>query len=245
MIDYLVIVSFFVVALLYSSVGHAGASGYLAIMAIAGLMPEVMRPTALALNILVSSIVTYRFSKAGLIKWNKLFPLIVTSIPLAFLGGTIKLPDQIYKPILGIILILASIRLFLTFQRNKVAVDYLKNISIYVLLIIGALLGLLSGLTGTGGGIFLTPLLLFAGFAGPRTAGGLSSAFILFNSISGLLGQITTIKSLPDNLIFALIVVAVGGFIGSGLGTKKLGNPGLKILLAVVLVIAGVKLIFL
>ena len=105
MIDYLVIISFFVVALLYSSVGHAGASGYLAIMAIAGLMPEVMRPTALALNILVSSIVTYRFSKAGLIKWNKLFPLIVSSIPFAFLGGTIKLPDEIYKPILGIILI--------------------------------------------------------------------------------------------------------------------------------------------
>jgi len=244
-IDYLVIISFFVVALLYSSVGHAGASGYLAIMAIAGLMPVVMRPTALALNILVSSIVTYRFSKAGLIKWNKLFPLIATSIPFAFLGGTIKLPDEIYKPILGIILILASIRLFLTFQKNKVAVDYLKNISTYVLLIIGAILGLLSGLTGTGGGIFLTPLLLFAGFAGPRTAGGLSSAFIFFNSISGLLGQFSSVRALPDNLFLALIVVAVGGFIGSGLGTKKLGNPGLKILLAVVLVIAGVKLIFL
>jgi len=111
-IDYLVIGSFFVVALLYSSVGHAGASGYLAVMAIAELMPEVMRPTALALNILVSSIVTYRFSKAGLIKWNKLLPLIITSIPFAFLGGIIKLPDEIYKPILGIVLILASIRLF-------------------------------------------------------------------------------------------------------------------------------------
>ena len=245
MIDYLVIIAFFIVALLYSSVGHAGASGYLAVMAIAGLLPEVMRPTALALNILVSSIVTYRFSKAGFIKWNKLFPLIATSIPFAFLGGTIKLPDEIYKPVLGIVLIFASVRLFVTFKKSKVAVDYLKNISIYVLLIIGALLGLLSGLTGTGGGIFLTPLLLFAGFAGPRTAGGLSSAFILFNSISGLLGQITTVKSLPDNLIFALIVVSVGGFIGSGLGTKKLGNPGLKILLALVLVIAGVKLIFL
>ncbi len=245
MIDYLVIIAFFIVALLYSSVGHAGASGYLAVMAIAGLLPEVMRPTALALNILVSSIVTYRFSKAGFIKWNKLFPLIATSIPFAFLGGTIKLPDEIYKPVLGIVLIFASIRLFVTFKKSQVAVDYLKNISIYVLLIIGAILGLLSGLTGTGGGIFLTPLLLFAGFAGPRTAGGLSSAFILFNSISGLLGQITTVKSLPDNLIFALIVVAVGGFIGSGLGTKKLGNPGLKILLAMVLVIAGVKLIFL
>ncbi|MFM7139267.1 MAG: sulfite exporter TauE/SafE family protein, partial [Actinomycetes bacterium] len=243
MIDYLVIGSFFVVALLYSSVGHAGASGYLAVMAIAGLMPEVMRPTALALNILVSSIVTYRFSKAGLIKWNKLLPLIITSIPFAFLGGTIKLPDEIYKPILGIVLIFASIRLFLTFKKSRVAVDYLKNISIYVLLIMGAILGLLSGLTGTGGGIFLTPLLLFAGFAGPRTAGGLSSAFILFNSISGLLGQVTTVKSLPDNLYLALIVVAIGGFIGSGLVTRPFVPPCFRLLLAFFFLLAGVKLI--
>ena len=245
MIEPIIIVAFFVIALLYSSVGHAGASGYLAVMAIAGMLPSEMRPTALALNILVSSVVTFRFAKANLIRWNKLFPLIITSIPFAFIGGTIKIPDNIYKPLLGMVLIFASIRLFMTFKQNKVASDFVKETSIYFLLILGAILGLLSGLTGTGGGIFLTPLLLFLNIAGPRMAGGLSAAFILFNSTSGLLGQLATIENLPQNLYLSLLVVGIGGFIGSGFGTKKLGSSTLKIFLAIVLVIAGVKLLFL
>lgn len=239
------LIAFFVVAILYSSVGHAGASGYLAVLAIAGILPETMRPTALALNILVSSVVTFRFAKAGLIKCNKLLPFIATSIPLAFVGGSITIPAQIYKPILGVVLLFASVRLFQTANKKGVAVDYLKNISIWLSLGIGAVLGLLSGLTGTGGGIFLTPLLLFAGIAGPRTAGGLSAAFILVNSVSGLLGNFSAVKSLPENLGYYLLVVALGGFLGSGLGTKKLGNLILKRLLGVVLVIAGLKLLFL
>ena len=121
-------ICFFIIAILYSSVGHAGASGYLATMAIFGIAPLVMRPTALALNILVSSIVTIRFAKAGLIKWKTLIPLIITSIPLAFIGGTILLPDNIYKPILGLVLIFASFRLFQTAKTNSVNVDFLKNI---------------------------------------------------------------------------------------------------------------------
>ena len=141
MIEPIIIVAFFVIALLYSSVGHAGASGYLAVMAIAGMLPSEMRPTALALNILVSSVVTFRFAKANLIRWNKLFPLIITSIPFAFIGGTIKIPDNIYKPLLGMVLIFASIRLFMTFKQNKVASDFVKETSIYFLLILGAKIG--------------------------------------------------------------------------------------------------------
>jgi uncharacterized membrane protein YfcA len=242
---FMLLLSFFLISILYSSVGHAGASGYLAIMAIIGVAPETMRPTALALNILVSSVVTFKFAKAGLIKWKTLYPLIITSIPLAFLGGTIFLPTNIYKPVLGIVLLFASFKLFQTANKNKVAVDFLKNISTPLSLLIGSVLGLLSGLTGTGGGIFLTPLLLISGIAGARTAGGLSAAFILVNSISGLLGNFTSVQNLPDNLVFFLLVVAIGGFIGAGLGIKKLGHPALKILLGIVLIIAGFKLIFL
>lgn len=238
-------ICFFIIAILYSSVGHAGASGYLATMAIFGITPLVMRPTALALNILVSSIVTIRFAKAGLIKWKTLIPLIITSIPLAFIGGTILLPDNIYKPILGLVLIFASFRLFQTAKTNSVNVDFLKNISTPISLLIGGILGLLSGLTGTGGGIFLTPLLIIFGIAGARTAGGLSAAFILVNSISGLLGNYSSVQNLPQNLLFLLIAVAIGGFIGSGLGIKKLGHPTLKKILGVVLIIASFKLMFL
>lgn len=239
------LICFLIISILYSSVGHAGASGYLATMAIFGLTPLIMRPTALALNILVSSIVTFRFSQANLIKWKTLIPLIITSIPLAFIGGTIVLAESIYKPILGIILLSASLRLFQTAKKNSIAVDFLKNISTPFLLFIGAILGLLSGITGTGGGIFLTPILVIFGIAGARTAGGLSAAFILVNSISGLVGNYTSVQNLPDNLTYSLITVAIGGFIGSGLGIKKLGHPALKITLGLVLVIAGFKLILL
>jgi len=237
--------AFFIAAVLYSSVGHAGASGYTAVMALAGIASSTLRPTALALNILVSSIVTYRFGKVGLIKWKTLLPFIVASIPMAFIGGTIELAEEIYRPILGVVLLFASIRLFQTANNSKLSLDFLKNISIPLSLLIGGSIGLLSGLTGTGGGIFLTPLLLFSGLAGPRTAGGLSAAFILVNSISGLLGNYSAIQNIPSTLPFYLAAVGVGGFLGSGLGTKKLGSPALKRALGVVLVVAGLKLIFL
>jgi len=239
-----VAIGFAAMAILYSSVGHAGASGYLAVMALAGVEPVLMRPTALILNILVATIVVARFARAGQLDWRALLPFVATSIPLAFVGGLIVLPGAAYKPLVGLVLLVAAVRFFVTAGRAPreevpVAVPVLPAA------LIGGAVGLLSGLTGTGGGIFLTPLLLFLGWAGPRRAAGLSAGFILANSTAGLAGNIAGVGVVPPDLVVWLPVVAVGALVGSGLGASRLSLPALRRSLAVVLVIAGLKLILL
>lgn len=237
--------AFFGAALLYSSVGHAGASGYLAAMALLGVAPETMKPTALALNILVAGIVTLRFHLAGHIRWRALAPLAAASIPMAFIGGALALPGDVYRPLVGLVLLVAAWRLFVTAasasatDARPVAMPLLPALSV------GAAIGLLAGLTGTGGGIFLTPLVLLAGWAGAREAAGLSAAFILANSTAGLLGNVASVQSLPDSLPLWLAVVAVGGALGAEMGARRLATPTLRRALALVLLIAGLKLILL
>jgi uncharacterized protein len=177
---------FFVAAILYSSVGHAGASGYLAAMAIVGMAPASMKPTALVLNILVASLTTFRFYRAGCFSWPTLWPFVVGSIPMSFVGGAMHLPSHVYKAVVGAILLVSAVRLVWTAHRETVTPP--KAPPVIPAVLWGGAIGLLSGLTGTGGGIFLSPLLLFMGWAETRRTAGVSAAFILVNSIAGLAG---------------------------------------------------------
>jgi uncharacterized protein len=234
-------------AALYSSVGHGGASGYLAAMALFGLAPAIMKPTALCLNILVASIATYRFRRAGCFHWRLFWPFAMASIPLAFIGGAITLPTTIYKQIVGLTLLYAAVRLFL-YTRAKAEAETAtttRNAAPLVpSIFLGALIGLLSGLTGVGGGIFLSPLLLLAGWADTRRTAGVSAAFILVNSIAGLLGNLTNLQTLPPALPYFALAAVVGGIVGSEFGSRRLASVSIRRLLAVVLVVAGVKMIF-
>jgi len=235
-------IAFFIGAILYSSVGHAGASAYLAAMALVGVSTSVMRPTALAMNILVSTLVIYRFNKAGLINWKKIVPFIIGSIPAAFIGGSLSIDTSTYNTLVGIVLLIVAFQLF--FKANLVEKQIIR-MSLPLAITAGAVLGFLSGLTGTGGGIFLTPLLIFTGWATARQAAGLSAVFIFANSVSGLLGNYSSFQFLPPQLPIWLAVVAAGALIGSYYGANKLPSPVLKRALALVLVVASLKLLFL
>jgi len=234
----------FIAATLYSSVGHAGASGYLAAMALFGLAPETMRPTALALNVLVATLATYRYTRAGQNDMKLLIPFVVASIPAAFIGGMIHIPPAFYKPLIGIILLLSAFQLLRTAKTSKQKDRKVQRPPLAASLATGAGLGLLAGLSGTGGGIFLSPLLLFMGWAPTRNVSGVAASFILVNSISGLLGNISSLQALPSALPVWAGAVLLGGLIGTQLGTRTLTIPGIRIMLALVLVIAGGKMLF-
>ena len=237
---------FLVAAMLYASVGHAGASAYLAAMAILGVGPDVARPTALALNILVASFVTLRFWRAGLVHPRALLPFVIASIPLAFIGGAIHVPPNVYKPLLGSVLLVAAAGFART--AGKVTDNGAPpppNIQFAPALLVGGVIGLLSGLTGTGGGIFLSPLLLVAGWATTRQASGLASGFILLNSIAGLAGNVSSVGSVPAALPLWAGAVLVGAVIGAEIGSRRASPPQLRLALAAVLALAGLKLIFL
>ena len=241
----LLTVLIFIVAVLYSSVGHAGATAYLAVMALVGVAPEVMKPSALILNIFVATIGTVRFYRAGCFSWQLFLPLAIGSVPFAFIGGAWSLPGSLYNKIVGAILLMAAARLFLPQRATDEASVGPPPRKVWLLLapVCGALIGFLAGLTGTGGGVFLTPLLLIAGWADPRRAAGVSVVFILVNSIAGLAGHLFRFDSLPAPLAYWLIAAILGGTIGSGLGSKRLGNTTIRRLLSVVILIAGLKLL--
>lgn len=239
---------FFVAALLYASVGHAGASAYLAAMAILGVSPDVARPTALALNIVVASLVTFRFWRAGYISGRALAPFLLGSVPLAFIGGSLPVAPALYKGLLGIVLLVAGVGMAGTARRaaqtdTGQAPPHVPDLPA---VLIGGAIGLLSGLTGTGGGIFLSPVLLFTGWAETRAASGIAIAFILGNSISGLAGNVARLASVPPSLPLWAAAVVIGAVIGSEIGSRR--GPGRTLLLrralSLVLAIAGLKLIF-
>lgn len=232
----------FAAALLYSSVGHAGASGYLAAMALCGVAPAVMKPSALVLNVLVASIATVQFYRAGRFSFPLLWPFAVASVPLAFLGGALTLPGIYYRPVVGLVLLFAAYRL-LRVPNPVEERPETKPVPLPSALASGAGIGLLSGLTGTGGGIFLSPLLLFMGWAETKESAGVSAAFILVNSIAGLAGLLTGFAALPRSIPLWAVAAVAGGLLGSGLGSRYLKSHVLRRLLAAVLVVAGGKLI--
>jgi uncharacterized membrane protein YfcA len=229
----------FAVALLYSSVGHAGASGYIAVMSLLSLAPAEIKPIALALNILVASIGTWQFWRAGHFAWQLFWPFALLSVPFAFVGGYLNLPTHLFKILVGIVLLLSAIQFLLRPPGEGEPRQPPRLVAVGV----GGVLGLLSGLTGTGGGIFLTPLLILMRWARTKSAAAVSAPFILLNSASGLAGNISATKSLPP-FVWALVIAAVtGGSIGSWFGSRRFPQMTIKRLLAVVLTIAGFKLI--
>lgn len=232
----------FVVALLYSTVGHAGASGYLAALALFSISPLVMKPTALVLNILVAVIGTVRFYRAGFFSWRIFWPFVISSIPASFIGGALTLPVPVYKSIVGLVLIYSAVRLFFSARRGDDPET--SRVPLIAALIIGAAIGLISGLTGVGGGIFLSPVLLLMHWAKTKETSGVAVAFILVNSISGLLGHVSSLALVPREIIYFAPAAIVGGWIGTQLGTKVLPVAGIRRWLSVVLVLAGAKLLW-
>jgi len=231
---------FFLVAMLYASVGHGGASGYLALMALFSFSPMVMKPTALILNLLVSLVAFLSFYKAQYFRPKLLWPLILGSIPLSYLGAIIPLPDAWYKKLLALILLLSVIRLLL--QPANTAVKLAP--SFWVLLLIGAAIGLLSGMIGMGGGILLSPILILAAWANQKETAAISAVFIFLNSSAGLIGQVQKGFLLAPGMVWIAATVLAGGWLGASIGAKKLPIAQMKWLLATVLIMAVGKLFF-
>jgi uncharacterized membrane protein YfcA len=232
-----------VAAFVYASVGHGGASAYIAVMALAGVAPVEMRPIALVLNVVVSALGAFKFYRAGHFRWRLFWPFALVSIPAAYAGGAITLPGHWYKAIVGVVLVYAAWQLW----RSARAGDEMREVReppLALAMLIGGGLGLLSGLTGVGGGIFLSPLLLIAGWAGTKQTSAVAAPFILVNSIAGLAGAfMVKSMSLPWHTWILVGAVLVGGWFGAEYGSRRFTNPLIRRMLAVVLAVAGAKMI--
>ncbi|NCU03949.1 MAG: sulfite exporter TauE/SafE family protein [Chitinophagaceae bacterium] len=237
---YLFYILLFLVAFLYASVGHGGASGYLALMAIFSIAPEVMKPTALLLNLFVSLTSFIQFYRGGYFKWNLLWPFALLSIPMAYLGGKVGIDANVYKKILGLLLLIPVAR-FLFF--SNVQVDEPKKVNTVLAIIIGAAIGFLSGLIGIGGGIILSPVLLMLKWANMKQAAAVSALFIFVNSLSGLAGQLTKGIHFTTDMYLYVIIAFAGGLAGAYFGSIKFNQKILKNVLALVLLVAVYKLL--
>lgn len=230
-------------AFLYASVGHGGASAYLAAMAIAGVAPAEMRPIALQLNVLVSAIATVKFYRAGHFRWPLFWPFAVVSVPTAYLGGAITLPGTAYKVLVGLVLLYAGWQLWWSARAGE-ELRPPRKLPAPLAMVIGALLGLLSGLTGVGGGIFLSPLLLLSGWAGTKETSAVAAPFILVNSLAALAaGFVRNPVLSPDYAWWLMAAVLVGGWAGAEYGSRRFANPLIRQALALVLAIAGGKMV--
>ncbi|MFC0775479.1 sulfite exporter TauE/SafE family protein [Terrimonas alba] len=231
----------FFVAFLYASVGHGGASGYLALMAIFGIAPDVMKPTALLLNLFVSLTSFIQFYRGQHFKWRLFLPFAIASIPMAYVGGLVTVDAVIYKKILGLLLIIPIIRFL--FFRN-ITIDELKTPNILLSVLIGAAIGFLSGLIGIGGGIILSPILLLLKWSDMKQTAAISALFIFVNSIAGLAGQLTKGIQFSSDMYWYVIIAFVGGICGAYFGSLRFRQDILKYMLAIVLMVAAYKLLF-
>lgn len=227
------------VAFLYSSVGHAGASGYIAVMTLFGLTSNVIKPSALVLNIIVASLTSWQFWRAGHFSWKLFAPFAVLSVPLAFLGGYLNLPPSLFKILVGLVLIFSALRFIFETKSEDQETKPPSNV---VAVSVGAGLGLLAGLTATGGGIFLTPILLLKRWAKTKTAAAISALFILVNSVAGLAGNYLKTQDIPFVSLSFAVAALLGGVFGSYLGSRQFSPIMIKRLLSAVLFIAGLKL---
>lgn len=233
-------VCIFVVAMLYASVGHGGASGYLAVMALFSLHPAALKPTALVLNIVVAGVGTWLYVTARQFSWRVFWPFAVTSIPASYLGGSFNLPPHLYRPILGVVLIFAAWRLFVRTERTA---GEIKPPAWPVAMAVGAVLGFFSGLIGVGGGIFLSPLMVLLGWARVREVSGIAALFILVNSAAGLLGHVSSLQQVPDYAPLLAVMALAGGTLGALGGSRHLPVQAILKAMAMVLVIAGGKML--
>ena len=243
----LVLAALGLVAFLYASVGHAGASGYLAVLALAGFSGSVIKPIALILNVAVASVGSWQFIRAGYLRWRTFWPLVVLSVPAAYLGGSLMLPPLWFNRLVGLVLVVSSIRLL----RHPHDAKSLREPNGFVLLLTGGGLGLLAGLTGTGGGVFLTPLLLFRRWCTSKQAAACSVVFILLNSLAGLAGYVIArggllagaFDSLGPMMALSVPVVFAAGALGARFGSHHWPGTLLRRLLAIVLLFAATKLL--
>jgi uncharacterized membrane protein YfcA len=233
---------FFLIAAFYGAVGLGGGTGYLAVMGIVGVPPEVMRPVALTFNILVASIGTWKFIRAGYFSARLFWPIAAASIPFAFIGGLITLPGEFYRPIVGIILAYAAFRLWRVTTPVGSPIESRPVVSAWLTLLAGALIGLTAGLVGMGGGVLLGPLLLLTGWAETRQAMGITAAFVLTNSLAGLAGRLVSVPVLPSAIFVWLPIVAVGGWLGAEFGSKRLNPLILRRLLGLVLLAGSIRM---
>lgn len=235
-------VLFLVIAMLYSSVGHAGASGYLAVMAILGFAPDSIKPTSLILNVVVAAIASYKFIRSGCFDRKIFFAFIFSSLPLAFVGGYIGISARYFKLLAGIFLIISALLL--------VGKEYLHNKNSVVRpmppawsLGLGSVIGFISGLIGVGGGIFLSPILILGNWASARNTAGISALFILCNSVAGLLGHVSALNKVDTDIAYWIPAVIMGGLLGSYFGSRRFTNKVIIVLLFVVLLSAGIKFV--
>ena len=227
----------------YASVGHGGASAYIAAMALAGIAPQEMRPVALLLNILVSSLGTWKFYRAGYFRWRLFWPFAVVSIPMAYVGGALMLPGPAYKILVGVVLLYAAVQLWRS-GRSGEEMRAVREPPLGWAMAIGAAMGLLAGLTGVGGGIFLSPLLLMLGWAGTKQTSAVAAPFILVNSVAGLAAVlIAKGAALPAYVGILVPAVLIGGWLGAEYGSRRFANPLVRRVLAIVLALAGVKML--
>lgn len=240
-INVLFLLLLFIVAFLYASVGHGGASGYLALMALFNFAPPVMRSSALLLNIFVSFIAFVEYHRGGYFKWKLFLPFAITSVPAAFIGASVTVDAVIYKKVLGVILIFPIIRLLGLVNTES---DETKEVNIIIALIVGAVIGFLSGMLGIGGGIILSPVILLLHYGNMKQTASVSALFIFVNSIAGFASLLS--KGIKiDNMVYTWLIIAIaGGLFGAYFGSKKWNNTLLKRVLAIVLCIASFKLIF-
>lgn len=234
---------FIIVAFLYSSVGHGGASGYLAVLSFFAFHPAEMASTALILNLIVAGTATISFMRKKHFSWELAWPFVVTSVPASFLGGMIRISAQSYTVLLAVVLLLAAGRLVLNLRSADSADVPLRIPSRWIAMLIGGGIGLLSGVVGVGGGIFLSPLIMLMGWANAKTTAAISAVFILVNSLAGLGGRAVGSTLAVGSLLPFIAAAFVGGYLGSHFGSSKYSNLALRRLLALVLVIASVKLV--
>jgi len=242
-ITIIVSVAVFAAALLFAIAGHTGASAYLAILGLLGLTPDVIKPSVLALNVVVASISTYKFSRAGHFSWRLLWPFILTSIPFSFLGGLISLPTPIYRILVGVVLVYAALRMLFDMPGKNGTPQDLPPI--WLSLLLGAGIGFTGGLIGMGGGILLSPILLLTNWAYPQLTAGTIAVFVLVNSISGLLGHWFVSLHLPPQLPILSVAALLGGWIGDEIGSRRLSANFLRRMLGLILLVSGSRMFFL
>jgi uncharacterized membrane protein YfcA len=236
------------VALLYASVGHAGATGYIAVMTLLGMPSAVVRPTALLLNVIVATIASIQFFRAGHFRPQLFWPLAVASVPCAFVGGWITLPTAAFEAVLGGVLLASAARMLLDARRPAAddhAATEMSPVGRPTALwaVIGGMIGLLSGLTGVGGGVFLTPALLALGAAPVKTIAAVTAPFILVNSLAGLAGGLLAGRPFPAAGLPVIAAAVLGGTVGGTIGAFRLPARTLRLLMAAVLAFASVKLL--
>jgi uncharacterized protein len=239
--ELLFVIGLMLIAFFYSSVGHGGASGYLALMALFGFAPDSIRYYALILNLVVSAIAFISYFKAGFFRWRIVFPFLITSIPSAFIGATFSINPVAYKIVLGIMLILAVMRMLLVSNNEN---NTTKNPPIVIALCIGVILGLVSGIIGIGGGILLSPILILAKYAKIKEASAASALFIFLNSASGLAGLMISQINFQPNIIYWILGVMAAGLVGSAMGSQSFSELNLKRVISMVLLAASIKLFF-